>query len=242
MSNDDGNKVESGRQDLLLRMYDQMFNDINRHITVVWQPITVVFGSLALFASGTKNIISIDFAATFIILLVGWLIATLYDSTYWYNRNLAIIANIERQLLKQSDLRHIHYYFGKHRAKNSMLTHIRIQRWLGLSIGAFVLLHHFFNQVIKMLPCISNSNIDARLEVSLPYLAAWVAFFFCKCVRKQRIASYNEFRKNSPGIEIDTSGIKYGIGHPVDGQTPETEILKREEPKSDLHSGQNKMK
>lgn len=216
MTNDGENTVDSGRQDLLLRMYDQMFNDINRHINVIWQPITLVFSSLALLAAGTKDIISIDIAEALIILLVGWLIATLYDSTYWYNRNLAIIANIERQLLKQSDLRHIHYYFGKHRAPNSMLTHIRIQWWLGLGIGVFVLLHHFLSEALTMCPYISTPHVDIRWEAFLPYLAALVAFFVCNRVRKQRIASYEEFLTNSPGLEIDTTGINYRVGHPTD--------------------------
>jgi hypothetical protein len=35
--------------------------------------------------------------------------------SYWYNRNLVIIANIERQFLGRKE---IHYYFGKHRKKS----------------------------------------------------------------------------------------------------------------------------
>lgn len=38
------------REDLLLKMYDQMFNDINRHIMVVWQSVGVLVGAFAVFA------------------------------------------------------------------------------------------------------------------------------------------------------------------------------------------------
>jgi hypothetical protein len=34
---------------------------------------------------------------------------------------------------------------------------------------------------------------------------------------RQRIAEekYEEFVRNSPGNEVDTSGIEYGVGHPA---------------------------
>ena len=218
MSKAENNNADSERRELLLHMYDQMFNDINRHINIIWQPITVLVGSAALLAAGTKEIISIDIAEALILLLVGWLLALLYDSSYWYNRNLVIIANIERQFLKQSDLHDIHYYFGRHRAKQSMLTHIRIQLYLGFGVGALVLLHHVLSEILKMCPCVSSPPIPFRWEVILPYVAAVGAFVYARHVRSRRIASYEEFLKNSPGIEIDTTGIDYGTGHPIDDE------------------------
>ena len=219
MTNRNMNNNESARKEFLLHMYDQMFNDINRHISVVWQPITVLVGSIALIAAGIRDILSIDLAVAFIIVLVGWLIANLYDSAYWYNRNLVIIANIERQFLMQADLRHIHYYFGKHRSKQSIMTHIRIQWWLGLVIGGLILLYHFFTEVLKICPYISTLATNFRLELTLPYIAAVVIFILTFLLRKHRIKSYDEFIKNSPGIDIDTTGIDYGVGHPIDQST-----------------------
>jgi hypothetical protein len=119
--------MPADRRDFLLKMYDQMFNDINTHILVVWQSVAVVVGAFAVFALVEKAVISADVAAALILLLCGWLIAHLYDASYWYNRNLVIIANIERQFLSSADLKGIHYDFGKHRAKSAMLTHLRIQ-------------------------------------------------------------------------------------------------------------------
>lgn len=223
MTNSEGNDKESVRNTFLLRMYDQMFNDINRHISVVWQPITVLVGSFALLAAGMRDILSIDLAVALIILLVGWLIANLYDSAYWYNRNLVIIANIERQFLKQSDLRHIHYYFGKHRSKHSIMTHIRIQWWLGIFIGGLVLLYHFFSEVLKVSPYFFSPAEDFHLTLILPHIVAVVMFLWLLWLRRHRTKSYDEFLKNSPGIEIDTTGIDYGAGHPIErgAQTPE---------------------
>ena len=93
------------REEFLVEMYKQMFNDINRHIMVVWQSVGVLISAFAIFALVEKNVISSDIATSIIILLCAWLYAHLVDSGYWYNRNLAIIANIERQFLKKEDLR-----------------------------------------------------------------------------------------------------------------------------------------
>src|SRR5579859_5541016 len=101
------------RKEFLTKMYDQMFNDINTHILVIWQSVGVLIGSFAVFALSEKGIIPIDLAISLVIILASWLMAHLYDASYWYNRNLVIIANIERQFLQKDDLRQIHYYFGK---------------------------------------------------------------------------------------------------------------------------------
>src|SRR2546428_10370812 len=82
MDNDiDGN---NGRQELLLKMYDQLFNDINTHIIVVWQSVGVLVGAFAVLALVEKNIISVDIGTTLILLVCGWLFANLLDSAYWY--------------------------------------------------------------------------------------------------------------------------------------------------------------
>ena len=86
--------MEHDRKEFLLKMYDQMFNDINTHILVVWQSVGVVVGAFAVFALVEKNIIPMDYACTLMVTLCAWLFANLYDAPYWYNRNLVIIAPI----------------------------------------------------------------------------------------------------------------------------------------------------
>ncbi len=198
------------REDLLLKMYDQLFNDINRHITVIWQSISVVVGAFAVFALVEKKVVTLDIASTIIVLLVSWLLAHLYDAAYWYNRNLTMIANIERQFLTKNDLRDIHYYFGKHRPVNAMLTHLKIQYALGLGLGGIVLLYHFITRV--------SPGFDLPISCfdpirSLPYALVLVSLIYLSFLRKNRNMSYEEFLKNSPGIDIDTKGIQYGVGH-----------------------------
>lgn len=204
--------MEDDRKEFLLRMYDQMFNDINTHILVVWQSVGVIVGAFAVLALVEKNILPIDFACALMILLSAWLIAHLYDASYWYNRNLVIIANIERQFLKREDLKNIHYYFGKHRQEAAMLTHLRIQYWLGAGIAVVFLLYHFTTRVI---PGIGAPLKNPELERSMPYLVLIACFFLLRKLRKNRITSYREFLTNSPGIPVDTAGVEYGVGHPA---------------------------
>src|SRR5688572_26301844 len=109
---------EGGRNEFLVAMYNQMFNDINTHVLVVWQSAGVLVTAFAILTLVEKDVVSLDVATALVVLIAGWLLAHLHDAAYWYNRNLAIIANIERQFLGQGDLRDIHYYWGSHRAGN----------------------------------------------------------------------------------------------------------------------------
>jgi len=201
--------MDEDRKQLLLKMYDQMFNDINTHIMVVWQSVAVLIGAFAVFALTEKKVVTLDVAVSLILLLCGWLIAHLYDAAYWYNRNLAIIANIEKQFLGKQDLREIHYYFGTHRPQNKMITHLRIQYALGVGVASIVLLFHFLTSVWPL----SMSFHDFRLARSLPYglLLVEVLYLYELATRCER--KYEEFIQNSPGSTIDTSEISYGEGH-----------------------------
>jgi hypothetical protein len=202
--------MDDRRDEFLVEMYRQMFNDINRHILVVWQSVGVVIGAFAIFALVEKNILSADLASTIIVLLCAWLFAHLVDAGYWYNRNLVIIANIERQFLVEGDLKNIQNYFGKHRPNNKMITHLRIQVALGIGLAALVLLYHFYTRVM---PGLSTPWSDFEFVRMLPYLTAIGAVVYGRHLVKTRNTAYREFIKYSPGIDVATTGIEYGVGH-----------------------------
>jgi hypothetical protein len=203
------------REEFLIKMYEQMFNDIDRHHKIVWQVIGVLIGSFTFIALAEKGIIPLDIAVSVIILLSLWVIAHVYDSNYWYNRNLVIISNIEKQFLKQTDLKDIQYYFGKHRDKNAVQTSLRIQLYLAWGIIGVFLTYHFISRI---LPGISLSFKDSRIDWirCIPYLTAIIFYFvLVRWIKKKREANYIEFVTNSPGISIDTGNINYGDGHPT---------------------------
>ena len=163
-----GSSAMDDRKTFLLEMYRQMFADINRHMTVVWQSVSVVIGAFAIFALVEKAIIPLDIASSLIVMLCAWLYAHMLDAGYWYNRNLVIIANIEKQFLLESDLTDIQYYFGAHRSKkNKMISQLRIQAFLGVGIAVLVVLSHFIDRVVPGFGC-SMSHFEFSRTV--PYL------------------------------------------------------------------------
>lgn len=201
--------MENRRDEFLLKMYEQLMNDINRHISVVWQSIGTLIGAFAVFVLVEKNIISIDYATCIIVLLVGWLWAHLHDASYWYNRNLAMVANIEKDFLEITDLRNIHYYFGKHRP-NKMIGHFRIQYALGFGILFVVLFFHFLTRIA---PHFLNKGTNFEILSLFPYIVLLALITYLTDLKKSNDKSFNEFMKYSPGKQIDTTGIDYGVGH-----------------------------
>jgi hypothetical protein len=201
---------EKARSDFLIAMYNQLMNDINRHIVVVWQSVGVLFGAFALFALVEKQF-SLDVATLLIILLCAWVIAHVQDASYWYNRNLVIIANIERQFLRPSDLREIHYYFGAHRRSGAMITRLRIQVWLSVAVAALVLLIHFVTNVI---PVYQHTKEGTGLT-ALPWVVALFGAIWWRYWYDRAKSRYENFLRNSPGKPVETDDIQHGPGHPV---------------------------
>ncbi len=155
---------------------------------------------------------SLDFATAFVVLLCGWSIAHLYEATYWYNRNLAIIANIEKQFLLKQDLHDIHYYFGEHRKVNKMLDQFKLQYALAVGIAVMFVSLHFEKRV---LPGMKLACSEFEFQRVLPYLFIAAVVPFIWYFKRRYAKKYWEFLQNSPGISVDVSGVEYGIGHPI---------------------------
>jgi len=202
--------VMNRRDQFLIEMYKEMFNDINRHILVIWQSVGVVVGAFAFLALSEKGIIPLDLAIAVIVLLCGWLSIHLLDAAFWYNRNLVIIENIERQFLKKSDLSDIHSYFGEHRRKNKMIDHLRIQQVLAVGLSLLVLSYHF---VIRVWPGMRLPWEYFDPVRAFPYAIAVVVIIYWFSKKQQRDLKYQEFLEISPGIKVSTDGIKYRLGH-----------------------------
>lgn len=177
-------------------MYNQLFADINRHIMVVWQSIGVIGGAVALLALAEKQLLAVDYAVALIIAVCFWSINTIIDSAYWYNRNLVIIANIERQFLDSADLKEIHFYFGKHRAAR-MIKHLRIQFVLVISILLIFFAYHLFGSII---PAVKLCRFSAQMF--LPWFLAIALSVYAYLLWRNRAEAYRKFLEYSPGKEI----------------------------------------
>jgi len=193
-------------------MYVQMFDDIKVQFQIVWQGVAVVAGTFGLFALVQKDAIPLDVAVSIVVLIASWLIAHVAEASYWYNRNLVIIANIERQFLRREDLHDIHCYFGAHRKVGRMIYSLWIQFLFGCGIAFVVLYYHFTTRVY---PGINEPWDHFEPIRSLPYVVTAIAAISLWRHRRYKNKGYLNFLRNSPGKSVDTQGIEYGIGHPA---------------------------
>jgi hypothetical protein len=201
--------LRSERSDFLIAMYEQLMNDINRHIMVVWQSIATLVAAVAVFSFVKDNIIPFDIAVSIVILICVWLLCHVYDAGYWYNRNLVIISNIERQFLEVTDLREIHYYFGSHRPTNKLISHLRYQLHLAVGTSIIFLGYHFYSVIyMAMIKCQQLSFINAT-----PWIVAVYGVVNWHRVKQDNARKYSEFLQNSPGKVVDNSGVSFGSGH-----------------------------
>lgn len=189
---------DDARDRFLLAMYSEMWTNINRHILVVWQPLGVVVGGGVLFALAAKKIFSYDVATAIFVILVAWLIAHAIDASTWYDRNIKIITNIERQFLRRSDLREIHFFFGEQPKKDAM-EHVKLQAALGLSLGTLALLYHFFARVW---PGFFGRHHNLQLQLALPYVVAAVAAVLVWLFYRDMRGKLDKFFRESPGAEV----------------------------------------
>jgi hypothetical protein len=134
------------RFDFLSVMYGALWENIDRHITVLWQSAGVLATAFAaaLLLKGDSAVADqgagIDIAVSVVIAMACWLVAHAFDAANWINRNLQIIGNVEAQFLDGTDLKVIHPYIGFAR-RNKMLMHTKIQASFGIiiAIAAFAL-------------------------------------------------------------------------------------------------------
>jgi hypothetical protein len=188
------------RKEFLFQMYNQLCSEIDRHIKVIWQTIGVLLSTFAIYALVEKNIIPTDIASAIIILVCGFSVAIVIESNYWYNRNLVMISNIERQFLLEEDQRDIQYYFTKHRPNNKYLDMMLIQIFFVVILTLIILLYHFSTRV---LPNIDQPFHNFDFQRSIPYLVLGISIILLSMFHFKRRKDYNEFKFRSPGVTIN---------------------------------------
>ncbi len=183
------------RRVFLIEMYKKMWDNVTRHILVVWQSIAVLGGAIAALALVEKGTLPFDYAATLLVLVGAWQAAHVVDANFWYNRNLLIIANIERQFLDVSDLREVHYYFEKHRDPE-ILDHLRIQIAFGPAVAFLVLLLHFVSRVYPGM--ITKGSVFEPTR-AMPYVVAALALCLLLWLHRDQKEKYKRLLDRSPG-------------------------------------------
>jgi hypothetical protein len=131
----------------VLVMYRELWENINRHILVVWQSVGLLFAAFAAMFLTEAEYLQPDLATALVLVVCFWVIAHAYDASGWFNRNLAIIANIERDFLAPEDQQRIHPYFLRHRP-GFLIEHFKIQLGLAVAVGVVALSRHFFDRIL----------------------------------------------------------------------------------------------
>ena len=189
------------RDDFLKQMYSEMWGNINRHLTVTWQAVGVLAGAFAVFFGlAERQAIPIDIAAAVLVLIAAWQLCHVYDANTWFNRNLGIISNIERQFLTKRDETEIEFYFTEGPRKPSKLVgHLGVQFWFGCGTIALVMGIHF---VTRVLPGFHSPWSNFEPLRATPYVAAAICVWWVARERKKQIDRQREFAKRSPGAEV----------------------------------------
>lgn len=209
----DGTPIAEGteygrRADFLIAMYEQLMGDINRHIVVVWQMVGVLAATVVGFVLAEKQGVPTAYAAILVIVVTAWVVEHLYDSNYWYNRNLVMITNIERVFLTPKDVDHIHPYFSEHRKKSSFLTHLNIQKNYAYAILALTTIYFISHSVIPTWEWGGN-----------PDLVKWIPFALLvwfvdrnATLRAKYEKKYADYLAISPGIDVGRH-VEFGATH-----------------------------
>lgn len=214
-------KAESGipagtaydrRPDFLIAMYGQLMGDINRHIVVVWQMVGVLGAAIAGLIIAENQGVPAAYAVILILVVIGWVVEHLHDSSFWYNRNLVMIANIERVFLTPADVDRIHPYFAAHRQKGSFLTHLQVHRHYALAIALLVVLYFLVKSVWP--------TLDPEAPLDFGKILALVAFAFVllrdQILWRRYDKKYAEYLAISPGITVPKT-VDYGSTHGKQG-------------------------
>lgn len=191
-------RCDSQRCEFLLETYRQTSTHLGRHISGLWQCVGVVGAALIVFAQDKDKPLN-DYACTLAILLCGWLAATTLDASNWFNRNLAIITNIERLFLTVEDRRLVHYFFVAHRPPGKHAQHFGIQLWLAGAVAVLILGYHF---VERVWPGFSLPWSHLQLSRALPYVWTLVVAGALGWLQAQYQKKAKEFLEKSPGISL----------------------------------------
>lgn len=194
MTDQGTDQFEVRRYDFLKTMYSEMWGNVNRHLLLIWQSVGVLGGALAAFSLTEKAIISVDVASSVVVILCAWLISNAYVASAWFNRNQAIISNIERQFLKSEDLVDIEPYFKSRRKLGEMTEHILLQWLLGVSLGIGVLVGHFVKEIWPS----THQLCSLGLGRWLPFITGIIGAVACVYFRYRSLKGERNFLERCP--------------------------------------------
>lgn len=183
---------EKYRKEFLIAMYKELFNNIDRHISFSWQSIGV-FATFGFAILMTERFDVHAFISIMLIyVVVVWMLARLIDANHWYERNIHIISNIEKEFLNDDDSEKIHFYFKGKRSKKNQLESIEIQS-LGLKLTWIISLFYY---VYKIDEC---SMVLGYVSVIPLLILTYITSKLLNCYKDYNYSQIVKLRNLSPG-------------------------------------------
>ncbi|HLJ84255.1 MAG TPA: hypothetical protein VKT51_08815 [Candidatus Eremiobacteraceae bacterium] len=188
----------SHRSEFLLKVYDTYNAEIGRHFGLAWQAVSIFAASLLAVATSAihSDVLPTWIVASLYIVLVTWAIQVVLDASFWYNRNLVVIANIERQFLSDDDDRNIQWYFKTHRPTNKPITFMRSLLLFLLVTALIVVTFYFVFPALAGQSCFYNM---ARNYV--PALVLVLAIAVLRGFSQEKNREYTDFLTHAPGVD-----------------------------------------
>ncbi len=194
--------INDSREKLLLEMYNQLWNSTNVRISVIWQSVSILIAAFAISSLVANKLIPIHLAIDLFIILCSWFIAHVIDASFWYNRNLAMITNIEKEFLNKSDCV-IFPYFIKHR-DYKMVTYMKIQLFFGIVLSGMLIILYIMHLYIKY-DILKTQSCDVIILKLLPILLFIIFSFILYLLYQDRKKTYHQFIESSPGKDLNQS-------------------------------------
>jgi hypothetical protein len=93
--------MANDHDEFLRDMYKAMWDNVNRHIGVIWSSVTVLIGGFAALGLVEKEVLPVDLAVALVVVVSMWQLAHVYDASYWVNRNLFIVSKYRATVPQQ---------------------------------------------------------------------------------------------------------------------------------------------
>jgi len=184
------------REKFLIGMYEQMWGNINRHITLSWQPATLIVFVAAALKVGLDGQLALGIAASVGLVVTAWFLGHIYDSNEWYHRNHVIVANLERYFQEPGDVQAINPFMGALIPPSRMcklLTTFKVQRFLAFGLACFLLA---LVLVLETIPDVRGEKVPTFGSYShwsfglVPYAVGIASGFWVRHIRNDRLNQY----------------------------------------------------
>lgn len=184
------------RDEFIIAMYQKMWDNISRSITLSWQPFAVVVALTGVLAVAVKGTIPIWFASSVGFVIVAWFFGHIYDANGWFWRNHLIAANIEHYFAEPDDKERLNPFMGDLVAPTkaaALFSTMRPHYFLAVALSILLLIFTF---LFETGPGLFNNTWPTAWGKSfwgltvLPYAVAAGCAYWVRQFKKGRDAQY----------------------------------------------------